>query len=195
MSDLRFVAFIDEINNVEERKRRSSIPRDAFRNILRTAKLPISEYSTQYLYEDLMFVAERWHAYFVTNPPRWLVEWQLNGADLRKNPAAVLYPGPWRYFETPLYKSRRNGRRGEAPETALFLRLRDLYMELGGSKAIGSKGPLYRFVSACVDVIGGGISVPKPESFRILVMKAIKRRQGDLEGELDGDLEDELEDD
>jgi hypothetical protein len=46
-----------------------------------------------------------------------------------------------------------------------------------------------------VDVIGGGTSVPKPESFRILVMKAIKRRQRDLEGELDDDLEDDLEGD
>jgi hypothetical protein len=51
-------------------------------------------------------------------------------------------------------------------------------MKLGGSSEIGSGGPLYRFVSACVDVIGGDISVPSKESFRLLMVKALKRRRG-----------------
>jgi hypothetical protein len=76
-------------------------------------------------------------------------------------------------------KSRheKNGRE-ENPQTRLFLRLRELYMEFGGSSEIGSGGPLYRFVSACVDVIGGDISVPSKESFRLLMVKALKRRRG-----------------
>jgi hypothetical protein len=75
----------------------------------------------------------------------------------------------------PLYETRR--RRGEGRETGLFISLRELYKELGGSNRIGSNGPLYRFVSACVDAMGTGISVPEPESFRILMMKAQRRRQ------------------
>jgi hypothetical protein len=79
--------------------------------------------------------------------------------------------------EFRLDAARPKGKRSEAAETGLFVRLRELYIELGGPNKIGSKGPLYRFVSACVDVMGIGISVPEPESFRILMMKALGRRR------------------
>ena len=64
----------------------------------------------------------------------------------------------------------------EAPRTRLFINLRDLFVSLGGTTAIGSGGPLYRFVSACVENFGG-VLMPKPEPFRILMMNALKRRQ------------------
>jgi hypothetical protein len=80
-------------------------------------------------------------------------------------------------FDSQEIRSAKKAR-GENPQTRLFLRLRDLYMKLGGSSEIGSGGPLYRFVSACVDVIGGDISVPSKESFRLLMVKALKRRRG-----------------
>jgi integrase len=67
----------------------------------------------------------------------------------------------------------RRGKK-ETPKTRLFLNLRDLFLSLGGSSAIGSGGPLYRFVSACVDSIEG-TAMPEPEPFRILMMQALKR--------------------
>jgi len=76
-----------------------------------------------------------------------------------------------------LEAARPKGKRSEAAETGLFVSLRELYIKLGGPNKIGSKGPLYRFVSACVDVMEIGISVPEPESFRILMMKALRRRR------------------
>jgi hypothetical protein len=64
----------------------------------------------------------------------------------------------------------------ETPETWLFLKLRDLFISLGGTSAIGSGGPLYRFVMACVKTIDGEISMPKPEPFRLRMVAALKRR-------------------
>jgi hypothetical protein len=72
---------------------------------------------------------------------------------------------------------KRKKGRGEAPRTELFLRLRKLYMYLGGPSNIGSGGPLYRFVSACVAAIGEDISVPSPEAFRLLMVKALEREE------------------
>lgn len=79
--------------------------------------------------------------------------------------------------EFRLDAARPKGKRGEAVETGLFVSLRELYIKLGGPNKIGSKGPLYRFVSACVDVMGIEISVPEPELFRILMIKALRRRR------------------
>jgi len=69
----------------------------------------------------------------------------------------------------------KRGKR-EAPRTWLFINLRELFVSLGGTTAIGSGGPLYRFVSACVENFGG-VLMPGPEPFRILMMNALKRRQ------------------
>jgi len=69
-------------------------------------------------------------------------------------------------------------RRGKTPETELFLWLRDLFVTLGGGHGPGAVGgPLYRFVSACVELIDKGISMPGPESFLPLIRKAIFSRQ------------------
>jgi hypothetical protein len=68
--------------------------------------------------------------------------------------------------------------RKESPKTLLFVRLRELFMGLGGTSDIGSGGPLYRFTKACSEAIDGEIQVPGPEPFRILMMAALKRRVG-----------------
>jgi hypothetical protein len=71
-----------------------------------------------------------------------------------------------------------HGGRGKAPETELFLRLRDLFVTLGGGRGPGAVGgPLYRFVSACVELIDKGISMPAPKTFLSLIRKAIITRQ------------------
>lgn len=71
-----------------------------------------------------------------------------------------------------------HGGRGKAPETELFLRLRDLFVTLGGGRGPGALGgPLYRFVSACVGLIDSRISMPAPKTFLPLIRKAIITRQ------------------
>jgi hypothetical protein len=71
------------------------------------------------------------------------------------------------------------GRRGnsEKPTTYLFYNLRNLYVKLGGTTAMGSRR-LYNFVAECVKLIEREISMPEPEPFRILMMGALKRRGG-----------------
>lgn len=69
--------------------------------------------------------------------------------------------------------------RKESPKTFIFVRLRELFMRLGGTSDIGSGGPLYRFTKACSEAIDGEIQVPDPEPFRILMMAALKRRVRD----------------
>ena len=69
----------------------------------------------------------------------------------------------------------RRGKK-ETTKTRLFLDLRDLFVSLGGTRAIGSGGPLYRFISACVGSIEE-ISMPEPEPFQILMIQALKRRR------------------
>jgi hypothetical protein len=63
----------------------------------------------------------------------------------------------------------------ETLKTWLFLKLRDLFMNLGGTNSIGSGGPLYRFVTACTKMIDEEISMPKPETFRINMQRALRR--------------------
>jgi hypothetical protein len=71
-----------------------------------------------------------------------------------------------------------HGERGKTPETELFLRLRDLFVTLGGGRGPGAVGgPLYRFVSACVELIDKEISMPAPKTFLSLIRKAIITRQ------------------
>jgi hypothetical protein len=71
------------------------------------------------------------------------------------------------------------GRRGnsEKPTTYLFYELRNLYVKLGGTTAVGSRR-LYNFVAECVKLIDRKISMPEPEPFRILMIAALKRRGG-----------------
>jgi hypothetical protein len=69
--------------------------------------------------------------------------------------------------------------RKESPKTFLFVRVRELFIRLGGTSDIGSGGPLYRFTKACSEVIDGEIRMPEPEPFRILMMAALKRRVAD----------------
>ena len=57
----------------------------------------------------------------------------------------------------------------------VFMLLRDLYIELGGSKKIGVGGPLYRFVKGVVAVAGIGVEMPGEKVFQTTMMRAIKR--------------------
>ena len=62
--------------------------------------------------------------------------------------------------------------RGDNPETALFMALRDVYVGLSGRTGISDDGPLHRFANACTKLIDVGIILPQPQSLR----KALKRR-------------------
>jgi hypothetical protein len=62
--------------------------------------------------------------------------------------------------------------RGDDPETALFMDLRDLYVGLSGKTGISDHGPLHRFATACAKLIDQNIVLPQPQSLR----KALKRR-------------------
>jgi hypothetical protein len=63
---------------------------------------------------------------------------------------------------------------GQTAETRLFLELRELFIDLGGSRAFSSK-PLYRFVEACAKSIDEKIPIPSQPSFRKLLEKATRR--------------------
>ena len=62
--------------------------------------------------------------------------------------------------------------RGDDPETALFMDLRDVYVGLSGRTGISEDGPLLRFANACAKLIDESIILPQPQSLR----KALKRR-------------------
>lgn len=68
--------------------------------------------------------------------------------------------------------------RKEAPETRLYIVLRELFLDLGGTRQIGSGTELYKFVTACVKLINEEIVMPEPEPFRILMMQALPRHAG-----------------
>ena len=64
---------------------------------------------------------------------------------------------------------------GQTVETKLFLELRELFIDLGGSNALGSIN-LYKFVKACSMTIDEKIRIPSQPSFRDLLKKAMRRR-------------------
>jgi hypothetical protein len=80
-------------------------------------------------------------------------------------------------------KEKEKGNR-EQPETTLFVDLRQVFIKLGGTEAIGSGGPLYKFVAASVKTIGDQISMPDPEPFRKLMTAAEKRRRTLRDGKI-----------
>jgi hypothetical protein len=76
-------------------------------------------------------------------------------------------------------KPAKEGKK-EEPKTSLFVDLRQVFIKLGGTKAIGrgSKvGLLFKFVKACVEQIDDQIEMPKPASFRTLMRAAVERRR------------------
>ncbi len=78
--------------------------------------------------------------------------------------------------EAPPYRPR--GVRSETAQTSIFSALRQTFIFLGGEDRLGaSGGPLYRFVSACTEAISSEIMMPKPEAFRIRMIKAAERRR------------------
>jgi hypothetical protein len=73
-----------------------------------------------------------------------------------------------------LLASNRKHRHREAPETKLFVELRELFINLGGSSALSSTNA-YGFVKACAKTIDEEISIPSLPSFRKLLERAIRR--------------------
>jgi hypothetical protein len=67
----------------------------------------------------------------------------------------------------------------ETAETKLFLDLRQLFIDLGGTAALNSK-ILYQFVKTCATTIDEAISLPSHPSFRRLLEKAIRRAPREL---------------
>jgi hypothetical protein len=88
---------------------------------------------------------------------------------------ADIGPNEWVLAISEKEKAKEKGNR-EQPETTLFVDLRQLFIKLGGTEAIGRGGPLYKFVAACVKTIDDQISMLDPEPFRKLMTAAEKRR-------------------
>jgi hypothetical protein len=77
--------------------------------------------------------------------------------------------------------NRPRGVRSETAQTSLFSALRQAFIYLGGEDRLGaSGGPLYCFVSACAEAINSEILMPKPEAFRIRMLKAAEQRRHQL---------------
>jgi hypothetical protein len=68
---------------------------------------------------------------------------------------------------------------GQTAETKLFLKLRELFIDLGGSNALSSKS-LYKFVKACSMTIDEKIRIPSQVSFWDLIKKATRRGAADV---------------
>ena len=72
---------------------------------------------------------------------------------------------------------------GQTAETRLFLQLRELFIDLGGSTSFSSK-PLYKFVEVCSKSIDEKIRIPSQPSFRKLLEKATRRGEERIAAEL-----------
>ena len=63
----------------------------------------------------------------------------------------------------------------EQSRTRIFMLIRQLYMELGGSEKIGDGGPLYRFVAGVVAAAEIDLKMPDEKTFQVTMTRAIKR--------------------
>jgi hypothetical protein len=90
---------------------------------------------------------------------------QLDEQEIRRRIGAAVLIGS-------LVASKRKHR--QTPETKLFLNLRELFVDLGGSPALSSKR-LYKFIEACARAIDESIRIPSQASLYDLLKKATRR--------------------